>query len=150
MQAPTSALEANKAVLRRWFEEVWNLEHAEVIDELLAPDCEIHDGPVTVKGPAEFRVVHDRFRSAFTNIRFTLHEVIAEGDIVSMRCSSLVIHSGDGLGLPATGKEVSSTGMAMVRIRDGKIAEVWQNWDMLGMMHQIEEKPLSKTYMVAE
>ena len=65
-------LEANKALLRRWFEEVWNKGRAEAIDEMLAADCVVHglseDESKPLKGPVDFRPFHEMFRGAFPAI----------------------------------------------------------------------------------
>lgn len=139
----------NTRLIVRWFEEVWNQGRREVIDELLAADCTIHDGSSAIHGPEEFRVFYDRIRAAFSDIRVTpQHGVSAEG-YVCMRWSLKARHTGDDLGLPATSKVVEATGMTIVRIVDGRFAEGWQNWDMLGLMQQITGAEPARTYMAA-
>lgn len=83
--------EENKALINRWFEEVWNRGDAEAIDELLAEDGVVH-GLVDangnpVRGLAAFHDFHSQFRGAFPDIVVTLEDVIAEGDRVVARCS---------------------------------------------------------------
>lgn len=127
----------NKALLIRWFNEVWNQEKRETIDELMSEDCVIHDGDTDTKGPAEFKVFFDRLQSAFSKTHFTTHEAISDGDFVCLRWSVTMQHTGDGLGMPATHKELHTSGISMVRLKEGRFAEAWQNWDMLGLMQQI-------------
>src|SRR5512145_3265475 len=102
--------EENKALMYRWFEEVWNKGNEAVIDELLAKDGVIHglsDGSGTpVEGIQAFHQFHAQFRGAFPDITITLGDVIAEGDKVVARCSVRGQHTGDHLGFAATNAPV--------------------------------------------
>jgi steroid delta-isomerase-like uncharacterized protein len=136
-----------KEMLVRWFKEVWNDGRAEAIDEMLPASCVIHDGDHSITGPREFKPFYNRLRTALSNIRVTPHEVISEGNLTCLRWSLFARHTGDGLGMPATGKEVHVAGMSMVRFENGKFAEAWQNWDMLGLLEQIRGAASSPTYL---
>jgi steroid delta-isomerase-like uncharacterized protein len=126
-----------KQMMVRWFEEVWNKGRRDAIDEMLLPETVLHDGEVDTRGPGEFKLFFDRIRATLSDIRITPHETISEGDYASLRWSVTARHTGNGLGIPPTGKEVRTTGMTMIRFRDGKFAEAWQNWDMLGLIQQM-------------
>jgi|SRR5882672_626704 len=136
-----STLEQNKALLRRWFEEVWNRGRAETIDELLAVDAIAHglsdDAAKPLKGPADFKPFHQMFRGAFPDIRVTIEDMIAEGDKVVARCSVRGKHTGDHLGVAASNAHVAFTGVTLVRVKDGKFVEGWNNFDFLKMNQQI-------------
>ena len=141
-------LEANKQLAKLWFEEVWNKGRREAIRELLAQDAVVYESGQAVKGAEGFYAFFDRMRAAFSNIRFVVHEpIIAEEDMVCLRWSCTVTHSGNGLGVPATNKNLLTTGITVVRIANGKIAAGWQNWDMLGLMQQIKNEPLAPIYI---
>lgn len=133
--------EANKALIRRWFEEVWNQGRVEAIAEMFAADGVAHglsDEPAkTMKGPADFAPFHGIFRGAFPNIEVVVEDTIAEGDLVAARCSVRGKHTGDHLGVAASNAPVQFTGMTIVRIKDGKIVEAWNNFDFLAMNKQI-------------
>ena len=133
--------EANKALIRRWFEEVWNQGRVDAIDEMFAADGVAHglsDEPgKTMKGPDDFRPFHDIFRGAFPDIEVVVEDTIAEGDLVAARCSVRGKHTGDHLGVAASNAPVEFTGMAIVRIKDGKIVEACNNFDFLAMNRQI-------------
>jgi len=133
--------EANKALMRRWFEEVWNQGRVDAIDEMFAADGVAHglsDEPgKTMKGPDDFRPFHDIFRGAFPDIEVVVEDTIAEGDLVAARCSVRGKHTGDHLGVAASNAPVEFTGMAIVRIKDGKIVEACNNFDFLAMNRQI-------------
>src|SRR5258706_3578175 len=126
-----------KQLLIRFFEEVWNQRRAETIDELFAPDCVIHDGETDSIGPEGFKPFFARMSDAFSEIHVTPLHAISEGDVACLRWSVTMRHTGGGLGMPPTGKVLKTTGISIVRFANGKFAEGWQNWDMLGMMHQI-------------
>jgi len=133
--------EANKALIRRWFEEVWNKGRVEAIAEMFAADGVAHglsdDPSNTMKGPADFLPFHSIFRGAFPDIEVVVEDTIAEGDLVAVRCSVRGRHTGDHLGVAASNAPVQFTGMTIVRIKDGKIVEAWNNFDFLGMNKQI-------------
>ena len=133
--------EENKALLRRWFEEVWNKGRAEAIDEMLAADGLVHglsaETGVPINGPAGFKPFHETFRGAFPEIEVTVEDVIAEGDKVAARCSVRGKHTGDHLGVAASNAPIEFTGIAIVRVADGKIVEAWNNFDFLAMNRQI-------------
>ena len=137
----------DKAMLVRWFEEVWNQGRLETIEEMLAADCIIHDGETATKGPDGFKTFYHRLRTVFSEIRVTPHDGVAEGDMACLRWSVTMRHAGDGLGMPATGKLIRATGISMVRFKDGRFAECWQNWDMLGAMEQIKAAERAAVYM---
>ena len=141
--------EANKALVKRWFEEVWNNKRRDAIAEILAPDAVIDESGVKSVGPEGFYPYFDRMHKAFSEIHVKPHHVIAEGDIVCMRWSCTSRHTGAGLGLAPTRKEVHITGITIVRIVNGKFVEGWQNWDMLGLMQQIRGERMALTYIAA-
>lgn len=123
---------------RRWFEEVWNRGRREAIAEMMSPDCVIHDGNTDSTGPAGFYLLFDRIHGSFSEIHITVEDTIAEGDSACIRWSFTAKHTGDGLGVPPTGKTIYITGISIFRDVQGKLVEGWQNWDMLGMMEQIQ------------
>lgn len=133
-------LEANKALMHRWFEEVWNQGRAEAISEMMAEDAVAHglseDGQ-PLRGPADFLPFHKQFREAFPNIEVVVEDLIAEGDKVVARCSVRGKHVGDSLGFKATGTTAEFDGIAIVRIKDGKLVEAWNNFDFMKMYRQL-------------
>ncbi|HEX3085155.1 MAG TPA: ester cyclase [Pyrinomonadaceae bacterium] len=134
-------LEENKALMRRWFEEVWNQGRADAVPELFAVDGVAHglsDDPAQpMRGPSEFLPFHGQFRGAFPNIEVVVEDQIAEGDLVATRCIVRGKHTGDHLGFAATNSPVDFTGIAITRIKDGKIVEAWNNFDFMKMYRQL-------------
>ena len=133
--------EENKAIVRRWFEEVWNRGRSEAIDEMFAADGIAHglsdDPEKPMEGPVGFKPFHAAFRGAFPDVEVSVEDLIAEGDKVVARCSVRGKHTGDHLGVAASNVPVEFTGIAIVRIKDGKIVEAWNNFDFLKMNKQI-------------
>jgi steroid delta-isomerase-like uncharacterized protein len=121
-------------VLRTWFEEVWNRRNGDLIADYLAPDGVIHnvdESGADLHGPEAFRSFHRRILDTFSDIHFTLHEVIESGPMAAARWSARLTHDGEGLGVPATGQPLSLTGMAMIRVEDGRVVESWDEWDRM-------------------
>ena len=140
--------EANKALAKRWFEEVWNKRRREAIDEMLSPDALLDEGGVVVQGPQGFHPFFDRMSDAFSDIHVTFDDALAEGDKVCLRWSCAMTHTGHGLGMPPTNKRLSTTGISIVRVANGKLTAGWQNWDMLGLMQQIRgTEAMAPTYI---
>jgi steroid delta-isomerase-like uncharacterized protein len=123
---------------RRWFDEVWNRGRREAIAEMLTPTCIIHDGEVDSTGAEGFHPFFDRISASFSQMQVVVEDTIAEGDTACIRWSCTAKHTGEGLGVPASGKTIHITGMTILRASGGKIVEAWQNWDMLGMLEQIQ------------
>jgi steroid delta-isomerase-like uncharacterized protein len=134
-------LEDNKALMRRWFEEVWNQGRADAVAEFFAEDGVAHglsDDPAKpMRGPSEFLPFHGQFRGAFPNIEVVVEDQVAEGDLVATRCIVRGKHTGDHLGFAATNSPVDFTGIAITRIKDGKIVEAWNNFDFMKMYRQL-------------
>src|SRR5215813_9287543 len=133
--------EENKQLVCRWFEEVWNKGRADAIDEMFDDNGIAHglsdDSANPIKGPKNFRPFFNMFRQAFPNMQIVIEDMIAEGDKVTARCSVRGKHEGDGLGIAATQLPVEFTGITILRIADGKIAEAWNNFDFMTMNKQV-------------
>jgi steroid delta-isomerase-like uncharacterized protein len=131
----------NKALVYRWFEEVWRQGRAEAIDEMLAAEAVAHgladEGGAPLRGPEGFKPFFLKFREAFPDIEVNIDDIIAEGDTVATRCTVRATHRGDSLGIEATQRPVEFTGMTMLRVKDGQIAEAWNNFDFLKLFQQI-------------
>ena len=130
-----------KALVRRWFEEVWNKGREEAIDEMFAEDGIAHgladEAGALLRGPNGFKPFFRNFRGAFPDIEVIVEDTIAEGDKVAARCRVRATHEGEGLGIAATQRPMEITGIAIVRVRDGKIVEAWNNFDFMTMFQQL-------------
>lgn len=137
----------NAALIRRWFEEVWNQGREETIGALCAKQAvghgQTHDGSDIV-GPDHFKQFWLAFRSGFSSIHVKIHQTIEEGEMAMARWTITMKHTGPFLGLTPTGKQISAKGMSVQRFVDGKIVEAWDNWDQLGVMVQLGAVSLEK------
>src|SRR5664279_1850843 len=131
-------IEAEREMGRRWFEEVWNKGRREAIGEMISADSVVHDSGVDSQDPDSFYQLFDRMRTAFSGIHFKVGDLFAEGDKLCVRWSMMAKHTGDGLGTPATGATVNTTGICILRVDGTQFVEGWQNWDMMGLMQQIK------------
>ena len=133
--------EENKQLLRRWFEEVWNNGRADAIEEMFDENGIAHglsdDPSKPIKGPREYRPFYAAFREAFPNMIIVVEDMVAEGDKVAARCSVRGRHEGDFMGRAATQAPVEITGIAIVRIENGKIVEAWNNFDFMTLHRQV-------------
>jgi steroid delta-isomerase-like uncharacterized protein len=136
--------EDNKALVRRWFEELFNQGNLAIADEIVAAD-HIYTDPSTPglpPGPAAAKLTTDLYRSAFPDAHITIEDVVAEGDKVVTHWTARGTHKGDLFGVPATGKQATTTGMTVQRVAGAKIAETWQVWDTLGLLQQLGAIPM--------
>jgi steroid delta-isomerase-like uncharacterized protein len=139
MESSTS--EKNKALVYRWFEEVWGKGRAEAIDEMFAAGAVAHgladEGGAPLRGPEGFKPFFLKFLEAFPDIEVNIDDIITEGDAVAARCTVRATHKGNSLGIEATQQPVEFTGITMLRVKDGQIAEAWNNFDFLKLFQQI-------------
>ena len=130
----------NAALIRKWFEEVWNQGREETIDALCAGDAVGHgqtpDG-YDIIGPEHFRQFWHSFRAAYTSIHVEIHQTIAEGEMAMARWTITMTHTGPFMGIPPSGKRITAKGMSIQRFVNGKIVEAWDNWDQLAVMVQL-------------
>jgi predicted ester cyclase len=128
-----SQTERNKATARRVYEEAINQGR---FDVPYTPGFVGHGGRGTfshAEGMAEAR----GFREAFPDLVMTIDHVVAEGDLVSVRWTARGTNTGEGNGIPATGRRVQVSGMTLFRFEGGAIAEEWTSGDSLGLMRQL-------------
>lgn len=131
-------MENQAAVLgRRWFEEVWNDRREEAIDELMAPDAVGHMEGGDVAGPQGFREVRAVFLNALPDMHITVEDVLSEGDRAVVRWRVRATHTGDLLGIPPSHRKIDFRGMSWLTVRDGKLAEGWDTWNLGGLLDSL-------------
>ena len=137
------SVEANKALCRRYFDDLWTGGDEQFIDRHVAEDYVFHDPgtPGGVHGTSGLHRYYGRYRTGFPDMRFTVDDQVAEDDKVVTRWSVVATHSGPFLGLPPTGKTVHVTGINIFRIADGQLVEGWHNLDVLGLLRQLGIAP---------
>jgi len=130
---------ANSELVRRFYEEVWNRGNVDIVDRVFADDYVRHDcRPSQAEpGPAGQKRIAADFRRAFPDLRFDIEMIIAEGDLVAARWTAEGTNSGPWGRQPATGRRARFSGVNIFRIQDGKVAEIWNHRDDLGLMEQL-------------
>ena len=133
----------NKAIARRLVEEAFNEGKLEVVDELAAPGIVSYDSalPEPLVGIDATKASIAAYRDAFPDLKLTVEEQIAEGDLVVTRWTARGTHQGELMGMAPTGKEATVTGITIDRLENGRIAESRTNWDSLGLMQQLGAVP---------
>jgi steroid delta-isomerase-like uncharacterized protein len=133
----------NKVVVRRAFEEVWNQRNLAVIDELVGPNWTHDDSntPDFGRGPEAFRKAMNLYLTAFPDLKFTVTDMVAEGDKVVSRYTASGTHKGEFNGIPPTNKSFTVTGTFIDTVENGKLSGVQINWDALGLLRQLGITP---------
>ena len=130
--------EDNKAIVRRFFEEVWNQRNENVIDEVFASTVLFNGQSIT--RDAVKQALAGR-RTSFPDISVTVDDQVAEGDKVSTRRTWRATHRGPYRGVAPTGKLVTWTQISVVRLSRGRIVEDWAVADELTLLQQLGALP---------
>jgi steroid delta-isomerase-like uncharacterized protein len=134
--------EDNKALVRRFYDEVHNKQNRAVIDDFIDPQMVDHAAPPGTPGGIEgVKQTIAMYLTTFPDHQVTVEDMIAEGDKVVARLTVHGTHQGAFLGIPPTGKHWTFTAIDIIRIAGGKIVEHWNNYDALGLMHQLGVVP---------
>ena len=132
--------EENKALVRRFCEECYNKGDLDVFDEIVDPEWVNHSPDGTTMHRDDFREMVGS-RELFPDMKITIEDMIAEGDKVVVRRTTTGTHKGEFMGIAATGKQVTTSGIVVQRYAAGKLAESWTNNDDLGMLRQLGALP---------
>jgi predicted ester cyclase len=131
-------IEANKNVYRRMVEEVVNHGNFDVVEELFHPDYVDHVAPPgTPPGFEGVKAIFKMFRTGFPDVKFTIDQMIGEGDYVATLVHGEGTHTGQFVEFPPIGKHAVWRSVGFFRIKDGKIIEHWGIPDLLGLLIQI-------------
>jgi len=130
--------EENKAIVRRFFEEAWNRQNMDVIDEIFASTVVFNGQSVT--RDALKQALAGR-RTAFPDIQVTVDDQVAEGEKVSTRRTWRATHRGPYRGVAPTGKQVKWTQISVVRFSQSRIVEDWAVADELSILQQLGALP---------
>ncbi len=129
VEATVSAEEQNnKALIRRFFEEVWVKGNVAAVDEVMAPNYVDHPFPPGIPpGPEGVKQTLAAYRTTSPDLQSTLDDIFAEGDRVAYRWSARGTHLGEWLGVPPTGHHFTMSGITIYRIAEGKAVEGWNS-----------------------
>jgi steroid delta-isomerase-like uncharacterized protein len=133
----------NEALARRFFEELCNQRNGAVADEIVSADYVSH-GPQAppAEGPDGVRARIAVYQDALDGY-WDVQEVLSAGeDRVVVRWIGRGTHTGELMGIPATGATIACDATTIFRITGGKIAEEWTVWDALGLLQQVGAVPV--------
>jgi len=131
------SIEENKSIVRRFFEVGPSKGDLDAANELLAPDFFLHVPLPCSPGVRGIDEVVSACRAAFQDLQVTVEDMVTEGDMVAARFTARGVHNGAFMGLPPTGKPITMTGIEIFRLENGKIAELWGEANLLGLMQQL-------------
>jgi predicted ester cyclase len=147
--------DADRELVRRFFEEVWNKGNLAYIDEAYSPDFVLHalwqnpslGGSRDASGPQAAKEVIGRWLEGFPDMHVTIEEQVAEGDTIVSRHFASATHTSEFRGIKPTHKLGKMSGITITRVHGGKIVEAWTLWDAVGMMQQLGVMPPSLRLM---
>ena len=134
------SVEENRAVMKRYFDEVWNSGDLSVLDEIIDPEFVNHSPstPDSIKGPDDLKPVISILRSAFPDLTISIEDQFFTDDKVVTRLTMHGTHKGIGLmGIAPTGRMIRVNQIQIDRIVNGKIVDHWRQTDDLGMLRQL-------------
>lgn len=140
----STTLERNKALVRRFIEEIFLRHDFAAVDELLTDDFTPHTWGDMPPGRDGLKAAITRVSAGLSDAQMTIDDVIAEGDRVAVRLTSSAIQSGEFMGMPPSGKRYEIGEIHIFRVRDGKASEHWHQADFMGMMQQLGATPRAR------
>lgn len=141
---------ANTALVRRWFDEIWNRRRLKAIDELLAENAIAHDlgGPgSTICGRAAFREAAEELHRIFGEMHLTVEDIFGVDDRVAVRLTARLRHTGSVGGRAPSGVEFNSPVVCLIRLQDGRIVEGHNFWDVAGIL-RVANAPATQTTLL--
>jgi steroid delta-isomerase-like uncharacterized protein len=134
-------IEENKALVRRFVEQIFEQGRPEAVDALLADAFVSHTWPSTGDGKADLKRAIDRVSAALAEVRFVIEDLIAEDDRVAARLTASAKQVGEFMGIPPSDRTYTIGEIHIFRIREGKVVEHWHQHDQMGMMSQLGALP---------
>lgn len=128
--------EANKAIIRDFFDQVWNQGDEAAIDRFIAADAAGNDPDFGI-GREGFKRQWRTWRAAFPDLHFDVEELVAEGDVVVSRWTLTGTHTGEFLGIAPTGRAIRVGGMSLDHLQNGLLVSGFDGWDNLGLRQQL-------------
>ena len=133
--------EHNKALVRRYYEEMWNRWDFALADELIGEGIVFRGSlGLGVRGREDFKEYMRAVRRAFPDFHNHVEELVAEGDRVVARLTDTGTHTGTLFDIAPTGRRVSYAGVGLVRVALGRIAEGWVLGDLYGLVRQLKDE----------
>jgi steroid delta-isomerase-like uncharacterized protein len=120
--------------------DAYNSRTLEAFDSLLTDDVVLVRDEEKARGREEFKAVLARVRRAFPDLRYRIDDVVVSPDRFALRWEARGTHQGEYLGVQASGRPISYTGITLYELRDGRIARVWVSADLLSLLRRLNEE----------
>jgi steroid delta-isomerase-like uncharacterized protein len=120
------------------FYDVYHTKDVNLLDRLLAPEYIGQVNGREIKGAEAAKQFITAFLSAFPDVQYTIHDTVTDGDKVVTRWTATATHAGDFAGIAPTQKRIQMFGITIFHIVDGRIAALWNSWDVFGLMQQLQ------------
>ncbi len=131
----------NKTIARRYFDEIWNMGDMSAIAKLVSEDAVGHVSGIEIHGQEVLRKRYQAHTAMYSDSLFTVEDLVAEDDKVLVRWSFSGRFTGEFMGISGAGEQITSSGMNLFRIAQGRIAELWVHADDLGELQQLGALP---------
>ena len=135
------SIQANKAIARRFIEDIFVRQDPDAVEELVSEDFTPHDWGQAVNGRAAVLGAIERASAGLSEVVMRIEDMLAEDDRVAVRLTSSATQTGEFMGLPPSGHRYEIPEIHILRIRDGQVTEHWHQLDLLGMRRQLEATP---------
>lgn len=136
-----SSTAENEAVVRRFYDEVFNQQREDVIHEIIAPDYVDYGHNPPGRGPQGALDDYRGVMAVSNDARYEIEDLVAGGDTVAVRWTGHLSHTGPIAGVEPTGKKLTLPGMSFYKVRNGRIVETRNQADMLGLLTQLGAFP---------
>jgi steroid delta-isomerase-like uncharacterized protein len=127
----------NERAAHQWHLEMVQEGKLDLANQVLAPDVVVHAAGQDFQGADAAKALAQGLKGALPDMQITHHDVLSDGDQVAIRWTATATHGGDYFGVPASGNSVNLTGIDWFRFRDGKISELWIEYDNAGVLQQM-------------
>ncbi|WP_310582865.1 ester cyclase [Deinococcus sp.] len=138
------SVEINMAGARQMIERAFNNGDLGAVDELLLHSAVDHQEPAHTDFPSHLKRAVTMLRTAFPDLHFEIHHMLAGGDMVAFHSTMTGTHLGPFQGQSPTGRAISVRHMHFLRMVNGKGADLWHLWDTPALMKQIGAVPGSQ------
>ena len=132
-----------KQVMIKFVEELWNARRLDVADSIISPNCMTHQlrsgvpMDAVARGPHDIKIDITQWTASFPDLRFSVEQMLCEGDRVGMQLRMEGTQRGEWMGIPASCRKIQIRMFTVHRIAQGKIVEDWFQVEWLGVFQQL-------------
>jgi steroid delta-isomerase-like uncharacterized protein len=117
--------------------DAYNSTNLDAFNDVLADECVLVRDEEKARGREAIKGVLGKLRRAFPDIQYRVDDVVDAGNMLALRWEAVGTHRGEYLGVPATGRPISYTGITLYRLNDGRVDRIWVTADLLSLMRRM-------------